>query len=151
MWKRTSLTMAGLGLALLAFALPMQIRADVDGSDRPLKGLAAGAVTGIDSSGAVVVEATGNSTHLGSFTRTEYIYFGPNGAISGNLIFKAANGDELWADFSGQFTSLTTAEGTYTITGGTGRFSDATGSVTFAATTPDGIHAAVSFEGPINY
>ena len=151
MWKRTSLAMAGIGLALMAFGLPSRLRGDEGGSNRPFKGLAAGMVTGIAPSGAVVIEWAGNATHLGDFTRTEYLFFGPDGAISGTLVFTAANGDQLWADFSGGFTSPTTAEGTYTFTGGTGRFSDATGTASFEATTSDGVHVAVSFEGSISY
>lgn len=46
----------------------------------------------------------------------------------------AANGDELFSTFtgSGAFTSATTAESTQvnTITGGTGRFADASGTFT---------------------
>ena len=151
MWKRTSLVLAGLGLTLLTFGLPAPLPADEGGSNLPFKGLAAGAITGIAPSGAVVIEYTGKATHLGNFTRTEYLFFGPGGAISGTMVFTAANGDELWLDFSGGFTSPTTAEGTYTFTGGTGRFSDATGTATFQATTSDGIHVAATFEGSISY
>jgi hypothetical protein len=118
---------------------------------RPFKGVATGTVTGVDPSGAVVIAATGNATHLGDFTRTEYVFFGPDGTISGTVVFTAANGDQLWADFSGGFTSQTTLSGTYTFTGGTGRFSDATGTANFDATTLDGIHVAVSFDGSISY
>jgi ELWxxDGT repeat protein len=123
----------------------------VGGHLRPFKGVAAGTVAGIDPSGAIVIASTGNATHLGDFTRTEYVFFGPGGAISGTAVFTAANGDQLWADFSGAFTSPTTLEGTYTFTGGTGRFSDATGTANFEAITLDGIHVAVSFEGSISY
>jgi len=143
--------MAGFGLALLAFALPTQLQAEVGGSNRPFKGQAAGMVTGVALSGALVVETTGYATHLGAFKRTENTFLGPGGAISGSLIFTAINGDQLWADFSGGFTSPTTAEGTYTFTGGTGRFSGATGTAKFQATTPDLVHLTVSFEGSITY
>jgi ELWxxDGT repeat protein len=118
---------------------------------RPFKGVAEGTVTGIDPSGAIVIASTGYATHLGDFTRTEYVYFGPGGAISGTVVFTAANGDQLWADFSGEFTSPTTLKGTYTFTGGTGRFSDATGTASFEAISLDGIHVAVSFDGSISY
>ena len=142
MWKRTCLAMAGLSLVLLALGRPSLLQADGGGSNRPFKGLAAGAITGITPSGAVVIQATGTATHLGDFTRTEYVFFGPGGAISGTVVFTAANGDRLWADFSGGFISPTTAEGTYTFTGGTGRFRDASGTADFEATTPDGAHVA---------
>jgi hypothetical protein len=143
--------MAGLGLALLATGLPSRLGADQGRSNRPFVGVAAGAITGIAPDGAIVAEATGHATHLGDFTRIEYVYFGPGGTISGTVIFTADNLDELWVDFSGGFTSETTAEGTYTFTGGTGRFTDATGTASFAATLPDGIHFAVSFGGSIGY
>jgi hypothetical protein len=142
---------AGLALALAAFGLPSRLQADEGGSGRPFKGVAEGMVTGLAPSGAVVIESTGNATHLGNFTRTEEVSFGPGGAISGTVIFTAANGDELWADFSGGFISPTTAEGTYTFTGGTGRFSDATGTASFQAITPDGVHVEISFKGSISY
>ena len=151
MWKRTCLAMAGLSLVLLALGRPSPLQADEGGSNRPFKGLAAGAITGITPSGAVVIQSTGHATHLGNFTRTEYVFFGPGGAISGTLVFTAANGDQLAADVSGGFTSPTTLAGTYTFTGGTGRFSDATGTARFTATTPDGVHVSVSFEGSISY
>src|SRR5262245_2689936 len=151
MWKQNSLAAAGLGLALLAFALPTLLHADAGGSDRAFKGLAAGMITGIAPSGALVIETIGSATHLGDFTRTENTFVGRSGEISGKLVFTADNGNQLWADFSGGFTSPTTAEGTYTFTGGTGRFSDARGTACFHATTPDGVHVAVSFEGSISY
>ena len=151
MCKRTCLALAGFVLALLAFGLPPHLPADEGGSNLPFKGVAEGTVTGVTPSGAVVVESMGNATHLGDFTRTEYVFFGPRGAISGTVVFTAANGDQLSADFSGAFTSPTTAEGTYTFTGGTGRFRDATGTASFTAITPDGIHLDVSFEGSISY
>jgi hypothetical protein len=151
MRKRTPLAVAALILTLSAFSLSPQVHAEEGGRDRPFRGLAAGAITGVAPSGAVVIESAGNATHLGNFTRTEYLLLGPGGAISGSVVFTASNGDELWADFSGGFTSPTTAVGAYTFTGGTGRFRDATGVAGFQATTPDGIHLAVYFEGSIGY
>ena len=151
MWKRTSLAMAGLGLALLATGLPSHLVAEQNGSDRPFVGVAAGAITGIAPDGAIVAEATGHATHLGDFTRIEHVYMAPDGTICGSVTFTAANLDELWVDFEGSFTSRTTAGGTYTFTGGTGRFTDATGTASFSATLPDGVHIAVSFDGSIRY
>jgi hypothetical protein len=150
MRKRTFLTMAAV-LALLAFGLAPQVGADEGGSNLPFRGVAAGSITGVTPDGAVVVESTGQATYLGEYTRTEYLFFGPGGAISGTVVFTAANGDQLTADFSGGFTSPTTLVGSYSFTGGTGRFSDATGTASFEATTPDGIQVAISFEGEISY
>src|SRR4051812_36562861 len=93
MWKRTYLALAVLGLTLLAPGLASHLQADAGGGNRPFKGVAAGAITGIAPSGAIVVEYTGTATHLGKFTRTEYLFFGPEGTISGTITFKAANGD----------------------------------------------------------
>jgi len=64
MSKRTSLAVAGLGLALLAFGPPTHLRADEGGTDLPFEGDAAGVVTGVAPSGAAVVESTGIATHL---------------------------------------------------------------------------------------
>jgi hypothetical protein len=147
MWRRTCLAMAGLSLVFLALGRPSTLQADGGGGNRPFKGEAVGAITGIAPSGAIVVESAGNATHLGKFTRTEYLFFGPGGAIAGTLVFTAANGDQLAADISGGFTSPTTLAGTYTFTGGTGRFSDAAGTANFTASTPDGVHVAIAFEG----
>src|SRR5262245_5940042 len=105
MLKRTSMAMAGFILTLYAFSLPSDIRADQRGSDRPFHGAAVGSVTGVTTEGAVVIESSGHATHLGNFTRTESVIFGTEGAISGSLVFTAANGDELAADFSGSFIS----------------------------------------------
>jgi len=150
MRKCTFLAMAAVA-ALLAFGLAPKAGADEGSSDLPFRGVAAGSITGVTPDGAIVVESTGQATYLGEYTRTEYLFFGPGGTISGTVVFTAANGDKLAADFSGGFSSPTTLEGTYAFTGGTGRFSDATGVASFEATTPDGIHVAISFEGEISY
>lgn len=148
MWKRTLTT---AGLAILACGLLSGVRAGEDGSGRPFKGQAAGEVTGVSPAGALVVEATGQATHLGDYTRTEFVFLGPGGTIAGTVVFTAADGDQLEASFTGGFISGDTAVGTYTFTGGTGRFTDADGTASFTATTPDFVHLSVSFEGSISY
>jgi hypothetical protein len=143
-----------IALALWVLALAGQLHAGTGGTARPFKGDAAGEVTGISSSGALIVESTGTATHLGKFTRTEHVFV-DGFEISGMVVFTAANGDQLWADFMGEFTSPSTAEGTYTFIGGTGRFADAAGTASFEATvaiTPDEItHLAIAFDGTIDY
>lgn len=151
MWQRTSLVTAGLALAMLAITPRYVVRADEGGSNRPIKGTAQGSVTGVAPSGALVVDYTGIASHLGNFTRREYVFFGPDNTIFGCMVVKAANGDELRLDFSGGFISQTTAVGTYTFTGGTGRFTNATGTASFEAVTPDLVHVTASFEGLISY
>ena len=84
---------------------------------------------------SVLIEGTGNATHLGRFTvEIPHVVNAMNRTSVGTYEFTAANGDTLTAGFTGQ--STLTAPGvlsiveTATITGGTGRFADATGSFT---------------------
>jgi hypothetical protein len=139
-------------LAVLAgLWLPTQYCDGQENPPRPIQGVAAGTVTAVVPPNELVINYTGISTHLGNFTREEHLFLNPDGSFSGTMVVTAANGDQLWLDFSGAFTSPNTAEGTYTFTGGTGRFSNATGNATFAAYTPDGIHVLATFEGTIRY
>src|SRR5262249_15845805 len=139
-----------LGFVVLAG----QVHAGPGGTARPFKGNAEGEVTGVTPLGALIVESAGTATHLGEFTRTECVV-AAGFDISGVIFFTAANGDQLRASFTGGFTSRTTAEGTYIFIGGTGRFTDASGTARFKATiatTADGImHVAVKFDGTIDY
>ena len=101
---------------------------------------------------ALVLESVGNATSLGKFTKTEFLYVNDLPAISGTAIFEAANGDQVFAEFVGGFTSPTTAEGVYTITGGTGRFFGATGTVHFDAFAQDlSSLITLNFAGTISY
>jgi hypothetical protein len=85
-------------------------------------------------------EGGGTATHLGKYT--EHITMQINVVTRhgiGAATFTAANGDTLTATVDGQAT-LTSTPGVlsivevYTITGGTGRFADATGSFTLEST-----------------
>jgi hypothetical protein len=99
------------------------------------------------------VEAIGKATHLGRFTRTETIVVNPaDGTFTATLAFTAANGDQLYADAAGRFTSATgdRAEGTYVFTGGTGRFQNASGQAAFEI-KPDEVGFDVTFKGTIQY
>jgi len=85
---------------------------------------------------SVLVEATGQATHLGKFTLDiPHVVNRMNGTAIGSYEFTAANGDMLFADFTGKATPTATPgvlyiEETATITGGMGRFAGATGSFT---------------------
>jgi hypothetical protein len=105
---------------------------------------------------SVLVEATGKATHLGKFTlEIPHVVNRATRTAIGSYHFTAANGDTLSAAFTGQSTPTATPGvlaivETATITGGTGRFADATGSFicarlfdTVAGTT------AGSFKGTI--
>jgi hypothetical protein len=139
-----------VGALMVAFA-PSWAR----GTDKvPFTGVAAGAVVSAlpDPGGVILsVRAAGNATHLGRFSREEILLFNPvTGTVAGSIVFTAANGDRLSGVVAGGFTSPTTAVGTYTFTGGTGRFESATGSVGFSVVTPDGIQFAVEFAGSLS-
>ena len=78
-------------------------------------------------------EATGTATHLGSFTvEFPHTVNFALGRGTGTYTFVAANGDTLTADFTGQAQvgTVTTIVETAVITGGTGRFANATGGFT---------------------
>lgn len=112
----------------------------VAGDDRPFRGTATGQVTDVGASGELIITYTGTATHLGKFTREERLFLNADGTFTGTMVFTAANGDQLWVEFAGGFVSPTTAVGSYTFVGGTGRFWDATGTAGFEAVTPDGLH-----------
>jgi hypothetical protein len=143
-----------LRLVVLMFSV-VSLAAPVAGAaDRPFKGNASGTILAPPdpSTGAPgVVEYTGQATHLGRFTRTEYFFLDDTGGVFGWMVFTAANGDKLSLDFVGQFISPTTAVGTYHFTGGSGRFSDASGTAGFEAIVGDQGHVDVVFDGSIQY
>jgi hypothetical protein len=120
----------------------------------PFQGSAEGAIIDVapDPGGVVfTVQAEGNATHLGRFTREETVLFNPaTGSLTGDIVFTAANGDQLFVSVDGGFISPTEARGTYTFTGGTGRFVNATGSAGFVLLTPDGAHFSVEFDGTLS-
>lgn len=102
----------------------------------PFKGKLRGEVTHtpVDAqTDAVLVEATGTATRLGRFSvDVPHLVNTTNRTAVGYYEFTAANGDRIYAEFTGQ-ASLTATPGvisiveTATITGGTGRFAGATG------------------------
>ena len=147
-WRTASLVIALT--AIVGLALPA-----LGDDSRPFRGHADEVATVDGQVGndlLVTGTGAGRATHLGSFTRLSsvVIHLG-NGSAEGTVVFTAANSDQLFADFEGTPTSPTTLGGTYTFTGGTGRFSDASGVAEFVGVTFDGIHIAIEFEGTIHY
>ncbi|MEO8935478.1 MAG: hypothetical protein ABI277_01550 [Burkholderiaceae bacterium] len=86
---------------------------------------------------AGVTTASGQASHLGAVTGSGTDCITPTSAYTymfsnGKLSMIAANGDELRADYSGNLSPSATPpvfviNGTYRITGGTGRFANASG------------------------
>jgi len=128
-----------LGLLIVpALALPMQAAAR-DGV--PLKGSEGGTFTmpgPCEVSGVVVdVVGTGQSTQLGDYHGHYRECLNPaTGAVTGGTFtLTAANGDKIFGTYSGQATptndpGVVSFEDPGVITGGTGRFTDAGGTLT---------------------
>jgi hypothetical protein len=108
----------------------------------------------------VTIEGGGNATHLGRFTldgtaSTTTTSDSSADDATSSLVFVAANGDEVWATFSGESDEdshgLVESELTATIVGGTGRFATSTGYFTVVMTTdPDTGKSTGSFNGKIS-
>ena len=107
-----------------------------------------------------IITGIGQAAHLGqsTFVANATVNFStpPPFAIAGNAVFTAANGDQFYTQFTG--TNTPTGNGTsrgviyHTVTGGTGRFENATGTLTGIAL----VNAAnptntVSYTGTLNY
>ena len=129
-------TLIGL-LVLVALALPMHAAA----ADRvPLKATESGTfqLLGPCETGGIVVDVTGSghATHLGDFTTHYRECFVPaTGAVTdGSFTLTAANGDTILGTFGGQVSptgdpTVFAYKDPGTITGGTGRFAAASGTV----------------------
>jgi hypothetical protein len=107
----------------------------------------------------VVSSGIGNLAHLGKFEMTSpHLTYLDTFRIEGTQIFTAANGDKIYATIEGQLAP--NPDGTLggaidgVITGGTGRFVEASGAYTFNITaTPAafGFDSVATFEGTIGY
>ena len=124
---------AGLTLPLIASASPTNVPLKISAVTQEIAGLNpdcpsrfGGATTG-----------TGKSTHMGNISVTASDCITPvdtHYTFIGKLTLTAANGDKLTGDYSGSLVPTDTAlvysfsDATFQITGGTGRFSKASGS-----------------------
>jgi hypothetical protein len=103
----------------------------------------------------------GPVTHMGKTTQTGTLYLkqddsDPLFSGHGSVTITAANGDQLTFDYEGLLNPLTgEGSGTFTFTGGTGRFANATGTGTFDAwidvSLPDDQPMTVVLDGTINF
>jgi hypothetical protein len=133
---RERLIIATVVVALAALA-PASALAKTGGTDRPLRGTESGTTTLNLATGAASADFTGELSHLGTFSGHSDVtvtFTSPSSfAAVGNGSLEAASGDELFFDvtWTGTFTATaiqTTA--VRTITGGTGRFAGASGTMT---------------------
>jgi hypothetical protein len=142
---RKLMVLTGLALAFAAL-IPASVQAKRGGTDRPFKAKASGTenctnVIPGPSFGQFFGQESGRATHVGKYT----LYFdgvgGPTDETfehyegTGNFNIVAANGDELFGDFDFHATGdpLAIDHGDVIeaiITGGTGRFAGASGTVT---------------------
>ena len=86
------------------------------------------------------LSGTGHASHLGNFTLSmDAVLNIPTRSAVGTAEFTAANGNRIFTDVAGQATPTADPEfitivETHTITGGTGRFTGATGTITLKRT-----------------
>jgi hypothetical protein len=104
----------------------------------------------------VSLSGTGQASHLGRFTATFDLQVDVRTSTSiGSFTLIAANGDSVFGTLSGQATAvggIASIEETAIITGGKGRFADATGTFTIerVLNQATGISSG-SFDGTISY
>jgi hypothetical protein len=129
------------------------------GSALPFKGQLQSTehVVSEDATGALRhLDGTGNATHLGRFTLSaDFTVIMATGNATGAATWTAANGDQIRVSVVGhgdivEFPIVTIVE-THTITGGTGRFADASGTITIerSANILTGVSSG-SLSGTIN-
>jgi hypothetical protein len=125
--------------ALIAAALLVSLAGPVSADEQvPFKGTLAGTavVTPLNPPiVAVRLEATGTATYLGRFTLVAPHVVNQATLVGiGTYLLTAANGDTITADLAGTATmieppNVISISETATVTGGTGRFAGATGSI----------------------
>lgn len=145
------------GALLIALVVPL---AALAGAQVPFKGADAGTWgEGTRDCGAlfpVFVETSGQATHVGdyAYSSTECVDFGDS-TYKGDFVIAAANGDTIEGTYAGTFQivgSNIEYEQENAVTGGTGRFADATGSfhVSGVASLLADLSAEQELEGAIS-
>ena len=132
-------------------------------NERPFKGslsleLVGEPVFEPPSTVSVHFAGTGNATHLGRFTAMLDLKIDvseePMETSRGTITFISANGDSVFGTVTGHARAegdVTTIFETVTITGGTGRFADTTGTFIIKRESLAGMELPGSFEGVISY
>ena len=135
--SRKAVALAGLVLALAVLS-PASALANAGGTDRPIKGAGTGTISLDPATGAFTGVVPGVSSHLGEITVHIEGVGAPAAdgtfAGSGTATLVAANGDQVTGTITLTQTALpdghTTTTVVLTITGGTGRFANASGTLT---------------------
>lgn len=125
--------------ALMAGALIVALAGPVSAGDQvPFRGTLAGTATITPLGGpmvAVEITASGTATYLGRFTLlAPHVVNQATLTATGTYLITAANGDTITADLAGtarmvEPPNIVAITETATVTGGTGRFAGATGSI----------------------
>ena len=164
--SRKVIALAGLVL-VLAVLSPASALANAGGTDRPIKGAGTGTISLDPATGAFTGVVPGVGSHLGDIT----VHIEGVGARaadgtfagSGTATLVAANGDQVTGTITLTQTALpdghTTTTVVLTITGGTGRFADASGTLTVTCQSGPPSHvgamllikADCKFTGRISY
>jgi hypothetical protein len=140
------------------------------GTDRPFRASASGDIVYTENTlrcmagFTTVVTAAGKATHLGAFTLTARHCEVPTSettgqSIKGEMTLTAANGDHLFGTYETQWVfsnGTVSVAGDLTVTGGTGRFDGATGTLrqdhVISVTSPSPPWPlAMRFAGSITY
>ncbi len=133
---RRLIFLSSLVLAVAAIS-PAAALGAAKGTDRPVKGTSTSTTTVDLATGTGTVAGSGQLSHIGRSTFTNDItsltITGDTLSFTLTAIIVAANGDEIFTTATGTGTlTATGSESTLvsTITGGTGRFADASGTIT---------------------
>jgi hypothetical protein len=142
-----------------AFAVSLASVASAVAAKTPFKGTIQAVETSqvVFPTLSVTLDGTGTATYLGKYT--EHATFQVNLLTLsgvGSATFTAANGDTLTATGVGQATptspGVVSIVEVYTITGGTGRFADATGTFTLERTLNQATGVSTgTFSGAIDH
>ena len=137
---------------LLAAAGVLAMAAPVQAVERPyISRGTAQFVSATDFVGA------GNATYLGLYSEAGSVQFSPTADptvlhLEARSTYTAANGDQLYAVFTGQLNGVTgVITATVTYAGGTGRFANASGTASLSGQLGPGGSLEVVVKGSIDY
>jgi len=100
---------------------------------------------------------SGTATHLGRYDEVGSAQFSPTSDptvfhVDARSTYTAANGDQLYAVFTGQLNGVTgSITATVTYVGGTGRFTNVSGTATLSGQQFPGGSIEVAIKGTIDY